>query len=173
MVMVRPEFAKTENVRLAAVVSKSLIVAIVALVAAPPCVRVNVGAGVRLGGVFAQLFNNKVRLFEDVLTTAISNRLSLFRSPISSETGPAPVGKSLGAKNVPSPLPGKMVMKSLELLVTTKSAFVSPSKSPTATSVGFAPVEVSVVNAPNDPSPAPSATTMLLDAFTATIKSGF
>lgn len=116
-----------ETVKFPVAVSKSLTVAMMLLLALPPCVRVKVAAAVILGGVLAQVFSSNVMLLALELTTAISRRLSLFRSPSASETGPVPVPNVLAAPNVPSPLPRSSEMKLLPLLVTARSALASPS----------------------------------------------
>ena len=126
-VRVTPAGKFAEMDKLPAAVSKSLTVAIVLLIAVPPCVRVKVAAGTMLGGVLAQVFSSKVMLLASELTTAISTRLSLFRSPSVRETGPVPVPNVLAVANVPSPLPRSSEMKLLPLFVTARSALESPS----------------------------------------------
>ena len=64
---------------------------------------------------------------------------SPLKSPTATETGPLSTGKSVGALNVPSPLPSKIETVYDAALVTARSCFSSPLKSPTATEVGARP----------------------------------
>src|SRR2546422_68485 len=85
-------------------------------------------------------------------------------------TGPFPVGKSVFALKVPSPLPNRTETVLAFLLTTARSSLPSPLKSLAARATGVAPVEKSVF-VPNEPSGLPSTMETLLEVLLATARS--
>src|ERR1700682_2811454 len=101
---------------------------------------------------------------------------SPLKSPTATDVGVFPVanGLPLAVVNPPLPFPSNTVRLLLLPLVTARSAFPSPLKSPTATEFGQLPTANGLpLAAENPPPPFPSNTVTLLLPQFATAKSAF
>jgi len=96
------------------------------------------------------VFRNTETVVELEFATAISNFPSPLKSPVDTEIGPVPVGKSVLAENEGALAPGVAVFKNTETdaefkLAVTISSLPSPLKSPMDTEIGLDPVVESVL----------------------------